>query len=54
MEENKDIESYEPKSENKINKKKISIVGLGLIILLTIFVIISSVVSSKIKEISIV
>lgn len=52
MEENKDIESYEPKSENKINKKKISIVGLGLIILLTIFVIISSVVSSKIKEIS--
>ena len=22
MEENKDIESYEPKSENKINKKK--------------------------------
>lgn len=57
MEENtekkpENIESYEPKSENKINKKKITLVGLGLVLILLIFVIISSLVSSKLKEIS--
>lgn len=57
MEENiekniEDMENYEPKSENKINKKKITLVGLGLVLILLIFVIISSLVSSKLKEIS--
>lgn len=57
MEENiekniEDMENYEPKSENKINKKKITIVGLGLLVILFIFVLISSLVSSKLKEIS--
>lgn len=54
MEENieKNIENYEPKSENKVNKKKITLVGLGLLVILLIFVTISSLVSSKLKEIS--
>ena len=54
MEENtgKNIENYEPKSENKINKKKITLVGLGLLLILLVFVLISSLVSSKLKEIS--
>lgn len=57
MEENiekklENIENYEPESENKINKKKISLVGLGLILVLFIFVIISSIVSTKLKKIS--
>lgn len=51
MEENieKNIENYEPKSENKVNKKKVTIVGGILLITLIICIIISSIISSKLK-----
>lgn len=46
------IENYEPKSENKIDKKKIAIAGAGLTGILIVFVIVSSLVNTKMKDIS--
>lgn len=47
-----EMENYEPKSENNISKKKITLGGIILLIVLIIFIIISSIVSTKLKKIS--
>lgn len=47
-----EIEEYEPKSENKIDKKKLMIAGIVATAILIILVLISSVFSSKIKDFS--
>lgn len=45
-------QNYEPKSETKIDKKKIVIAGIWLAGILIIFVILSSIVTSKVKKIT--
>lgn len=43
-------QNHEPKSETKIDKKKIAIAGAGLAGILIIFVFLSSIVNSKVKK----
>lgn len=48
----KEDNGYEPKSENKLNKKKFMLIGFGACILLIIIMFISEILSTKIKKIS--